>query len=171
LLFNIVGYQFVANYFECKATNDLQESLYNKNYKESDLVSLKLPFVLPYATNSKDFESFEGNIDIKGINYQYVKKRIYNDTLELLCIPNFVKSSISNLKNNFSNQLVDFATSNTSKKLPVNQLQKSTISDFTEEHHFDICTVIHTSKLKHDSYHIIPSSFDFLQRLEQPPEA
>jgi hypothetical protein len=171
LLFNIVGYKFVANYFELKATNDLQESLYNKKYAESDLVTLKLPFVLPYTSNSKEFESFEGNIDIKGINYQYVKKRIYNDTLELLCIPNFTKTSINNAKNDFANQLNDFTTSNTSKKLPSNILLKSTISDFTEVHHFDIYTFFQSAKLKHGSYHITPSSFDLLQRLEQPPKA
>jgi hypothetical protein len=170
MLFNFVGYKFVANYFEFKATNELQESLYNKKYAESDLVSLKFPFVLPYTSNSTEFESIEGNIDINGINYQYVKKRIYKDTLELLCIPNFAKNTIKNAKNNFSNQLNDFASSNSTKKLPANNVQKSTVSDFTEEHHFDIYTFSQLSRLKHDSYHFIHTSFDLLQSLEQPPE-
>jgi len=171
LLFNMVGYKFVANYFELKATRDLQVSLDQKNYNESDLISFKLPLTLPYISNSNKFVSFEGNIDINGINYQYVKKRIYNDTLELLCIPNFTKSIIKNTQNNLANVLYDIASSTSSKKMPSNQLVKVSISDFTEDHHFDIYHQIFTTKLSHDALHIIESSFDFLQRLEQPPEA
>lgn len=169
-MFNIVGYKFVANYFESKATRDLQLSLDQNNYSESDLISFKFDFSLPYNLNSKEFESTEGNIDINGINYQYVKRRIYNDTLELLCIPNIANSSIKNTKNDFAKQFIDNAASTQTKKSPANQLVKIPLSDFTQEHHFDIYNQICTSKLKHNSYHITEGSFDFLHKLELPPE-
>jgi hypothetical protein len=171
LLFNIVGYKFVANYFEHKATDDMQTSLDLHHYKESDLISFKLHLNLPYISSSTEFESVEGNIDINGINYQYVKKRFFNDTLEILCVPNFTKSSIKESKNDFAKQLNDIASSNNSKKSSSNQIVKASISDFIQEHHFDIYQHIYTSNLKHDYYHSISSSYDFLQGLDQPPEA
>jgi hypothetical protein len=67
--------------------------------------------------------------------------------------------------------LNEIAASNNSKKSTSNQIVKTTISDFTLEHHFDINFSIISSNLKHDSSHIIDSSFDFLHSLEQPPEA
>lgn len=171
LLFNIVGYKFVANYFEQKATIDLQASLDQHKYKESELISFKLHLNLPYISSSSEFESVEGNIDINGINYQYVKKRFYNDTLEILCVPNYTKSTIKESKNEFAKQLNGIAASNSSKKSPSNLIVKSSFSDLIQEHHFNFYHNIYTSKLKHGSYLHIYSSFDFLKGLEQPPEA
>jgi hypothetical protein len=171
LIFNIVGYKFIANYFEHKSINDLQSSLDHNKYKESDLISFKLHLNLPYISSSTEFESVEGNIDINGINYQYVKKRFFNDTLEILCVPNFTKSFINESKNDFAKQLNDIASSNNSKKSSSNQIVKAKISDLIQEHHFDINQQIYSATLKHDSYHVCISSFDFLHGLDQPPEA
>lgn len=154
-----------------KATDDLQIQLDQNNYSEADLISFKFHLSLPYNLSSKDFESIQGNIDINGVNYQYVKKRLYNDSLEILCIPNIVNSVIKNTQNDFAKQLVDLTASTQTKKSPGSQLVKVQLSDFTLEHHFDIYHQIYTSKLKHESYHIIDGSFDFLHSLDQPPEA
>ena len=170
-MFNMVGYKFVANYFESKATEDLQALLDQNNYSDADLISFKFQSSLPYHSNSKEFETMNGNIDINGVNYQYVKKRFYNDSLEVLCIPNIVNSSIKNSQNDFAKQLIDNIASAQTKKSPFNQIVKTTLSDFTLEHHFDIYNQIYTSKLIHDSYHIIDASFDFLHSFDQPPEA
>jgi hypothetical protein len=170
LIFNIVGYKFVANYFESKATRDLQTLLDLNNYSDADLISFKFQSSLPYHSDSKEFESMEGNIDINGVNYQYVKKRFYNDSLEVLCIPNIANSFIKNTQNYFAKQLIENTTSTQTKKSPSNQIVKTTISDYTLEHHFDILKQIYTSKLTHNSYQINDLSFDFLHNLEQPPE-
>ena len=170
-MFNIVGYKFVANYFESKATQDLQNLLDQNSYSDADLISFKFESSLPYHSNSKEFETMNGNIDINGVNYQYVKMRFYNDSLEILCIPNILNSSIKNSQNDFAKQLIDNTASSQTKKSPSNQIVKTTISDFTLEHHFDIYKQIYISKLRHDAYHIIDRSFDFLHSLDQPPEA
>ena len=57
----------------------------NNNYKESQLISPKVPVsYIPYYNNSKSFERIDGQIEIQGGLYKYVKRRIYNDSLELL---------------------------------------------------------------------------------------
>ena len=67
----------------------LQSQLDLRHYDETQLVSIKLPATqLSYYNNSAVFERVDGQIEINGIPYQYVKRRIYNDSIELLCIPN-----------------------------------------------------------------------------------
>ncbi len=89
LFFNWIGYQFFASYMEGKANTKLEAQLDNNNYDESQLISIKVPANhLAYYNNSKQFERVDGEIEINGVQYKYVKKRLYNDEFEYLCIPN-----------------------------------------------------------------------------------
>ena len=168
---NIFGYRFVAQYYATKSTTALQVILDQNKYKESELVSFKIPLNQPYIINTEGYESAEGNIDYDGVNYQFVKKRIYNDSLEVVCIPNSVKTKIENNKADFTKQLNDLANNTGSKKSSGSQQLKSAISDFTLEHHFDLYTMVANSKLKHDAFYCNYASFEYLQSIAQPPEA
>ena len=67
----------------------MQSQVDRRHYDESQLVEIKLPLTyISYYNNSAAFERVDGQIEINGIPYQYVERRIYNDSLELLCIPN-----------------------------------------------------------------------------------
>ncbi|MDO6430997.1 hypothetical protein Q4E93_10390 [Flavitalea sp. BT771] len=88
-LFNWVGYRLVSNFMQQQATRQMEEQLNNSQYDESQLISLKVPIThLSYYNCSSTFERVDGQIEINGIPYQYVKRRICNDSLELRCIPN-----------------------------------------------------------------------------------
>jgi hypothetical protein len=89
LLFNWVGYRLLNDLLQEKASKQLEAQLDKQLYKESQLISIKIPITtLAYYNSSTTFERVDGRIDIDGIPYQYVKRRIYKDSLELLCIPN-----------------------------------------------------------------------------------
>ena len=77
----------------------LEEKVDNKRYDEKDLISIKTKLDLPYYTSSPQFERAYGSITINGTSYQYVKRRVYKDTLELLCLPNQAKTKMQSLKN------------------------------------------------------------------------
>ena len=47
LLFNWYGYRIVADYFENKASVEMQAQLDVNNYAEADLISIKVPVSLP----------------------------------------------------------------------------------------------------------------------------
>lgn len=149
----------------------MQLSLDQKQYKESDLISIKIPFNFPYVIRTTVFEDIEGNIEINGINYQYVKRRVYNGTLEILCVPNYTKTSINAFQNNFAKQLNDTANAASSKKSSNNQIVKLSISDYVQDHYFNIHSFISLSNHSHGSYDTMIFSVDFLQGVEQPPEA
>ena len=171
LCFNIIGYKFVANYFEKKAITDMQTALYENKYNEAELVSFKTALNQPYVTNTDGYDYIDGEMDVNGTYYQYVKMRIYNDTLEVLCIPNYTKSNISEKKHELSKQLSDLANTKQSKKSTNGLVAKTLISEYTVAHHFDIYAGFASSKLKHYAIYKMSSSFDILTSIAKPPQA
>jgi hypothetical protein len=109
LAFNWVGFRLFSFYLEARASRQLEAQLDNDRYDETKLMSIKVAAAhLPYYANSTRFERMEGRIEIGGIPYEYVKCRFYNDSLELLCIPNQVSMNIRAAKDDFfkrSNEL------------------------------------------------------------------
>lgn len=69
-------------------TRSVSKQIDKGDYAEEDLVLVKIPLTLPYAPNQDDYERYEGAIDWGGIHYNYVKRKLQNDTLYVLCLPN-----------------------------------------------------------------------------------
>lgn len=89
LLFNWFGYRVLTSFLEERASNRLEISVTNNDYDESRLISIKIPVsYLLYYSIPKTFERVDGQVEIQGVEYRYVKRRILKDSLELLCIPN-----------------------------------------------------------------------------------
>ncbi|MDV6220537.1 hypothetical protein [Flavitalea sp. BT771] len=101
-LFNWAGYRLLTLFLEARADLQLQVQLDDNNYEVSQLVSLKVPVThLSYYNNSKEFETVNGSIEMNGVRYKYVKRRIYNDSLEVLCIPDAATMQLKAAKNIF----------------------------------------------------------------------
>ncbi|HRN55227.1 MAG TPA: hypothetical protein PLL71_02180 [Agriterribacter sp.] len=100
-LFNLVGYRALLQYWETQGDAKLEARLDQQQYDEKDLIEVKIPIHLPYHNNWSDFERYDGEIDIDGVHYKYVKRKIFNDSLILLCIPNNIKIKISTARDEF----------------------------------------------------------------------
>jgi len=97
-LFNWVGYRALHEYLQDRATRQLQAKLDKSEYRPDQLLHIKVPTThLSYFNQSAEFEHIEGRIDVEGVPYQFVGRRILNDSAEYLCIPNTV---IQRLKTN-----------------------------------------------------------------------
>ena len=80
----------------------MENNLNIGNYDSSQLILIKVPaFHYAYYTNSKQFERKDGQIEINGEVLNFVKSRIYHDTLEVLCIDNTAISCLQVAKNEF----------------------------------------------------------------------
>ena len=94
-------------YMENGSEAFLEKKLDKREYSDEELISIKTKLNLPYYTGSRDFERSYGSININGVAYQYVKQRVYNDTLELLCLPNTAKTKLQEAKNEITKSSAD----------------------------------------------------------------
>ncbi len=173
LLFNLGGYRLLSDYFENRADMQMQANLDVDNYNPADLISLKVSAILPYGSSSEEFERVDGNIDINGINYTYVKRRFYKDSLELLCIPNTARASVTNARDAYARLANDFVSNHSSKKANSHHTHsaKFSVQDFTDDHYFfawqfwdkDLSGTWH-SKVFADL------KSEYLSRLDKPPQ-
>jgi hypothetical protein len=106
-MFNLFGYRLFVSCMVNHANQTLETALDKNNFNEEDLISIKTPINLPYYNNSSVFSRAYGEVEMNGILYTYVKSRIYNDSLEMLCIPNKSKQQLLHSKDNFTNVVFD----------------------------------------------------------------
>lgn len=106
LLFNTTGYQFILNLLEKKATARLEQKIDASNYKDEELVEIRIPLNMPYYSD-KDFEPAYGETDWNGQHYRYVKRKISGNVMHLLCLPHPEKNRIVADKNKLTRSLND----------------------------------------------------------------
>ena len=114
-MFNWFGYRLVTNYMQHKADAQLESRLDNNRYDESQLIEIKVPINLAYQTSWSAFERYDGEVEINGILYKYVKRKLANDTLILLCIPNHQKMDLQTARNDFFKNTNDLSQNNSKK--------------------------------------------------------
>jgi hypothetical protein len=133
LFFNWYGYQLLSAYWQQEADQKLVARLDRSDFDESQLISLKIPLTtLSYYNSSTGFERVDGKIELNGIYYNYVKRRIFKDSLELLCIPNTTAMNLQKVKNDFFRQVNDLQQQTQGKK---NASQaKDLTKDYTPSH-------------------------------------
>ncbi|MEP6928105.1 MAG: hypothetical protein ABI834_10735 [Ginsengibacter sp.] len=115
-LFNLFGYRLVVEYMQQKVNDQLETRLDNNSYDESQLIELKVPIHLPYQTSWASYQRYNGEIEINGILYKYVKRKVANDTLFLMCIANTKKMHLETAKDDFFKITNDLMQNNNSKK-------------------------------------------------------
>ena len=102
LVFNWAGYRLLTTYWENKANTRLEAQIDQKDYDEAQLISIKIPAAhLSSYSHSGSFERIDGQIEIGGVLYKYVKRLLLNDTLEFLCVPNHNAMGVQTAKNEF----------------------------------------------------------------------
>ncbi len=115
-LFNLVGYRFVTEYLQHRADKQLKNQLDSNIFDETQLVEIKIPLNLPYQSNWAGYQRYDGALELEGVLYQYVKRKVSNDTLYLLCIPNMQKMRLETVKNELFKLTIDFNQNENAKK-------------------------------------------------------
>ncbi len=114
-LFNLVGYRLWFSYAQQQADIQLESSLDNNQYNDADLITIKVPLSMPYQTVQSSFERVNGEINFNGKTYKYVKRRIVDGEMVLLCLPDQHKMRIESAKTDFFKNTADIQN-NSSKK-------------------------------------------------------
>ena len=169
--FNLFGYRLIASFLESQENKKIELALDENDYSDEQLISIKQAINLPYYQNSQVFQRIDGEIEIAGIFYKYVKCRIYNDSLELLCIPNTGKMKIREAKADFSKLASDFQQSDNKKKSSSeSRSYQKTTSEYEEYQSSAIADKFNSLTIKHLIQNQQFSDNLFTRLDEQPPD-
>lgn len=169
LLFNLCGYRLVIDFLQQQQAQTRTAQLDKAEYANEDLISIKTPLSLPYYNASTDFERVDGAIQINGVEYSYVKRRIINDSLELLCLPNTAKQKLQAAKSDFFKITNDLQRPEGSKKPTA--VIKAAIPDYCNALPVYGLLSLHKTTQKHavTNSRFIPACFATIPA--QPPES
>ena len=107
LLFNTLGYQLMFYYVQQRSDAHFVTRLDEATYQEEDLITLTLPLNMPYQVDRPDFERVDGEINIGGKVYKYVKRKVQEGQLVLLCLPDHNKMRLQEARQDYFKQVND----------------------------------------------------------------
>ena len=172
LFFNWFGYRIVSDCLQQQADTKLEAKLDNNDYDESQLIELRVPINLPYHNDWKAFERYNGEIEIEGVHYKYVKRKVEKGELVLLCLPNSQKQLLQSARDNFFKLVNDLQQNNSGKKSDTGNSSsfKSQFSDYQQEKNNWAVALLSDSQINYPVADIplLPSYFS--SSPEQPPE-
>ncbi len=117
-LFYSGGYRLVFDQLETHTGDRLISRIDADSYDERSLVEVRVPVNLPYQSNWPEFERYNGEIYMNGVHYNYVKRKMHNDTLILLCLPNQEKTQLLNARETFFSLVNDLQQDSPAKQVP-----------------------------------------------------
>jgi hypothetical protein len=169
LAFNWYGYRLYIELLEQQASTSLQQKLDLDQYDNNSLIEVKVPVSLPYLSSWTSFEKYQGETEINGVHYKYVKRKLVNDTLVLLCIPNETKNELRTARSDYFKQVNDLQTTSKKTNSGKDQSVKIPISDYLIK---DCGQTMPPSSndVQHHSSYFDPISFLFRMVAEQPPD-
>lgn len=166
LFFNWYGYRLMTGYLQQCADKRLETRLDNNDYDESLLVPVKTQVTaLTYYEEADEWERTDGEITLNGIAYKYVKHRIHNDSIELLCIPNTAAIQLSESDNAFFrlvNNLVHLPGQKTAGNTDIQKV-------YTPSRLLFLTTVFLTDEQLAVLHRTAPLAAGFILRMERPP--
>ena len=112
----------------------LEAQLDINNYNEASLIELKVSLDLPYQTDWKDFERYDGEVTVDGQHYKYVKRKVQDGMLIVKCIPNENKHRIESARDQFFQLANDLQKNDGAKKsdAPKHSTIKNNITECEE---------------------------------------
>jgi hypothetical protein len=124
MLFNTVGYRFAFSFLENQSTQQLNIAIEEEKYDKRNLIEIKIPLNMPYFSD-KEYEVAYGETEINGTHYEYVKRKVSNNTLYLLCLPNNNKTNLIAAKNNIEKNISETTNNKSNQKNPFATVAKS----------------------------------------------
>ena len=105
----IAGYYVLFWVLKNQADVEMTQKLDAGEYSNSETVTFKFPFTLPYNRDMSSFERVDGSFQLNGQYFKLVKQKLAHDTLYIVCIRDYSIKTITTLLADFvkvSNGLV-----------------------------------------------------------------
>lgn len=129
-LFNLAGYRLFFHYVQKSADIRYQQSLDNNTEDERGMITLKVDLNMPYLAQNTSFERVDGEITIDGKIYKYVKRKIHNGKLVLLCLPDEKRTKLKSSREEYFSIANNLAAHSDKQSAPKASFQKSITTDY-----------------------------------------
>ncbi len=136
LLFNTAGYRLLFDVAEQQARAALIATVEQEQYDASELITITVPLSLPYQTDWADWEKVRGEIEIDGVTYQYVQRKVSGGQIMLQCLPNKQQAKIESARDRFFELANSFQADNNGKNGAagnVAKFSKPVLTDFDDQ--------------------------------------
>lgn len=137
-------------------------------FDENELLQIKVALHAPYIQSTSAFERYDGQIEYNGVEYNYVKRRVYNDTLYLYCIPNTEGTRIMRTKNLYARQDSDNTPTKNSEQVIMKKINLANDYNLTSQN-FDLNALV-ILPVFNRTYSISDIHKGFSAELLQPPD-
>lgn len=106
-VFNLAGYTLLFGFLQQQNYKATLAQIERGAYSDEDLILVKVPMTIPYSTNWNDYERYDGEIEWGGVHYNYVKRKLQNDTLYVMCLPNTVQTNLHKAQKQYADHVND----------------------------------------------------------------
>lgn len=142
LLFNFCGYKLMLYVLQDQADDRTEQVLDAGHYTERELVLVEVPLSNPYQVSTADFERVNGEISFDGVLYKYVKRKITDGKMLLLCIPDHEKMQFIAQKMNLGRQSAGFGATGNKSDQTTTAVLKMLQSEFEQKADYALLTAI-----------------------------
>jgi hypothetical protein len=168
LLFNMAGYRAWFYYAEKKADLAMEDRLDKNQYNEKELVALTIPLYNPYQLEQKTFERIDGEISFGGKTYKYVKRKIADGNLVLLCIPAAHKMMMKEGKTSYGNAVNDMTGNG--KSPSKSSLKNVNAGDYEDhQYHFEFFNFSNAARLQ-NTFQVASDTEPHIASPGKPPQ-
>ena len=164
----VCGYQLFFSVAENMANKHMVAALDKNQYNKNELIQIKCVLNVPYIITDISYERCDGQIELNGVQYNYVKRMVKNDTLYLYCIPNNQKTELNKTKNLYAKQNSDNPSGKTSEQSVLKKVS------FFNEYNFDALSfnfdAYQSSSTSNISFNNLTTLKGFTTKHLQPPD-
>lgn len=168
MLFNWIGYQVLYDYFLQQSDRQLESRLDQNQYIDEDLIAITLPLHMPYYSDQSEYQRIDGEVNIGGVQYKFVKRRVHSDSVTLLCIPDQQRMKLKEEKDNYFKSVTDLQRSGKTKDHHI--ALKSFLSEYIEKQQCWKPVVVQQARHAFTSIGERAYSFIFISSQEHPPQ-
>lgn len=97
-IFNLAGYRIMIYFLQEHSAQKLEAMIDGEEYREEELIEIRVPMNMPYQQRFTAFERHYGRINIEGREYTYVKRKVEGDILILKCLPDQAGTRLQHIK-------------------------------------------------------------------------
>jgi len=88
------GYTLAFQYFIHQSEVKIVKEIYENKVDSAKLVEIKIPVHLPGIHFGTEYNSVQGQLQLKGVFYNYLRYKVSPDTMSFICIANSVKTRL-----------------------------------------------------------------------------